>query len=199
MRTSLLTTGPVVAISLLLSACASDGGTPAGPATPSPSASPSATASPPEIPEDPTAPAGQCADDALRVTIEPHPEGNSAGHVISLVAFTNIGSTACELQGAPAVAVVDAAGTVIGTGAVQLDWPEPPTITLEPGGRAVAGLSAADIDADGGPLGDECPTVAGAAYLVHPPHSWTPVQVPAAVPACDSEISWMTVTAVRAG
>jgi hypothetical protein len=199
MRTPLLVAMPFLAIGLLLGACASGGGTP----TPSPSPTGSASASPtptasPE-PTDPNAPAGQCADDALDVTVEPSPEGGSAGHVNSIVVFTNTGSASCELRGAPGVSVVDANGTQLGEAAEQVDDDAPPTITIEPGGTAVADLSAANIGTDGGPLGDQCPTVMGAAYLVYPPHSFTAVEVPADVPACESDTPWMTVTAVAQG
>jgi len=190
---------PVVAIALLLSACASGGGTPTESPTPSPTASPSPTPSPSPQPTDPNAPAGQCADDALQVTVEPSPEGGSAGHVNSIVVFTNTGSASCELRGAPGVSVVDANGTQLGEAAEQVDDDAPPTITIEPGGTAVADLSSVNIGSDGGPLGDQCPTVSGAAYLVYPPHSFTAVEVPAEVPACESGTPWMTVTAVAQG
>lgn len=199
MRTRVDAAVQAVVIGLLLSACVSGSETPIASPSPSPSASVSESPTESPVPIDPSAPSGQCADDALRVTIEPNPEGDSTGHVISNVVFTNTGSTSCELQGSPSVAVIDANGAIIGGGATAFDGPAPQTITIEPGGRAVAGLSAADIGEEGGPLGELCPVVTGSAYLILPPHSYTPVEVPADVPACDSEISWMTVTAVRTG
>lgn len=190
---------PFVAIALLLSACASGGGTPTASPTPSPTASPSPTPTQSPQPTDPNAPAGQCADDALRVSVEPSPEGGSAGHVNSIIVFTNTGSTSCELRGAPGVSVLDANGTQLGEAAEQVDDDAPPTITIEPGGTAVADLSSVNIGSDGGPLGDQCPVVTAAAYLVYPPHSFTAVEVPADVPACESDAPWMTVTAVAQG
>lgn len=189
----------IVALGLLLTACSSGGGSPTPSPSPTASTSPTPTPTASPQPTDPNAPAGQCADDALEVTVEPSPEGGSAGHVNSIVVFTNTGSGSCELRGAPGVSVVDANGTQLGEAAEQVDDDAPPTITLEPGGTAVAALSSANIGTDGGPLGDQCPTVAGAAYLVYPPHSFTAFEVSADVPACESDTPWMTVTAVAQG
>lgn len=199
MGTSSTVVALAVATGLLLSACAWGPGTPPTSSSPSPSASVSEDPTEAPIPPDPYAPSGQCADDVLRVTIEPNPEGNSTGHVVSNVVFTNTGTTSCELQGAPSVAVIDVNGAVIGSYAASLEGPVAQTITIEPGGRAVAGLSAADIGEDGGSLGELCPTVAGSGYLVHPPHSSTFVEVPADVRACEGDVPWMTITAVRGG
>jgi len=189
--------GSFVAL-VLLTGCASGGGEPTSPtATASASTSPTPTQTPQPI--DPNAPAGQCADDALEVAVQPSPEGGSAGHTNSIVVFTNTGSAACELRGAPGVSVVDADGTQIGEPADQQEGEAPPTITLQPGGTAVAALSSVNIGSDGGPLGSACPTVTAAGYRIYPPHSFTAVDVTAAVPACDSDVVWMTIGAVAQG
>jgi hypothetical protein len=198
-RTRVLAASSIVAVALLLTACASGGGSPTSSPAPTASASSSPTPSASPAPTDPNAPAGQCADDALEVTVQPSPDGGSAGHVNSIVVFTNTGSASCELRGAPGVSVVDANGTQLGEAAEQVEDDAPPTITLAPGGTAVAALSSVNIGTDGGPLGDKCPTVAGAGYVVYPPHSFTPFEVSAEVPACESSTPWMTVTAVAQG
>lgn len=183
------------AVALLLAGCASDaaGGSPSPGSTTSPT-TPS-TASPAST--DPNAPANQCADASLSVSISGGDGG--AGSIGYDVVFTNTGTAACELRGAPGVSVVDAAGTQLGEPAEQLGDGAPETLTLEPGGSVTAPLTATNIDPDGGPL-DNCPVVHGIGYRVYPPHSFTGFIVPAEnVPACDSTTVFLKVGPVQAG
>lgn len=197
-HTPLIVAGSFVALGLVLTGCA-PGGAPTSSPTPTPTASPTRTPTPTPTPTDPNAPAGQCADSALEVTVEPSPEGGSAGHTNSIVVFTNTGSGPCELRGAPGVSVIDSSGAQIGVPADQVEVDAPPTITLAPGGTAVAALQSVNIGSDGGPLGASCPTVSAAAYRVYPPHSFTAFDVAADAPACDSDVVWMTIGAVAQG
>ena len=62
---------------------------------------------------DPNAPAGQCADADLKVTMGPGDA--AAGSIHSTVRFTNTGGSACYLAGFPGVSVVgDGNGTQLG-------------------------------------------------------------------------------------
>lgn len=189
------------AIALVLAGCAGGGNEPAGPtATSSPT--PSATSSPTPSASgrvDPNAPAGQCADDALEVTIE-YLDGGAAGSTYSHLVFTNTGGDSCELRGAPGVSVVDDDGVQLGEAAQQEAAESPSTVTLEPGESVSAQLRAVNIDPGGGPLVD-CPVVYGSAYLVYPPHSFTGVEVTTGepVPACDSTTPFLAVGPVSRG
>ena len=188
---------------LALTSCAGGGTTPTTP--PATSTAPTQTAAPtapatPTAPAsvDPNAPAGQCADTALKVDVQY--VDSSAGHLDYNVVFTNTGSTSCELRGAPGVSVIDASGVEIGEAATRVGDDNPQTLTLEPGASVAAPLAAVNIDPDGGPL-DDCPVVQGAAWLVYPPHSFTAVRVSTGqpVPACESTADFLTVSAVQQG
>ena len=192
--------GAAIAIAIVLTACAGGGGTPATP-TPTSSPTPTATTSPTPTPSgsvDPNAPTGQCADDALKVTLEDN-GGGAAGSTYYNLVFANTGGDACELRGAPGVSVVNDAGVQLGEAAEREGDENPPTLTIEPGDSVVAQLRAVNIDPGGGPL-DDCPVVYGSAYLVYPPHSFTAVQVTAGgqVPACESSTPFLTVGPVQA-
>jgi hypothetical protein len=184
------------AIVALLSGCA--GGTPTPTASPLPTASPSPTATTTPSPAasvDPNAPSGQCADDALSVSISGGDGG--AGSIGYDLVFTNTGSAECELRGAPGVSVIDGAGTQLGEPAEQVGDDAPDTLTLQPGGSVTAPLTAVNIDPDGGPL-DDCPVVHGTGYRVFPPHSFTGFVVDANnVPACDSSTVFLKVGPVQ--
>lgn len=189
----------VIVVALVLTGCAGGSNGPATPTpTPSPTASPTASPTPTASGQvDPNAPAGQCADDALEVGIEYLDAG--AGSSYYDLVFTNSGSEACELRGAPGVSVVNDAGVQLGEAAEREGDENPPTLTLEPGGTVAAQLRAVNIDPDGGPLVD-CPVVYGSAYLVYPPHSFTAVEVTTgeSVPACESTTPFLTVGPVAA-
>ncbi|ANJ26153.1 DUF4232 domain-containing protein [Agromyces aureus] len=200
MRTSMIAAAGALALGLLLTGCA--GSTPAPSTSPTPTGSPSSSATPTPTSTastDPNAPAGQCADDALEVTVRMAPDGGSAGHTNSQVVFTNTGSNSCELRGAPGVSVLDASGAQLGAPADQSEPDSPPTITIAAGGTALATLSAVNIGTDGGPLADSCTVAEGTAYRVYPPHSFTAFDVTATVPACSNGTVWMDVMAVEAG
>jgi hypothetical protein len=191
----LFITGAVVVLGLALAGCASG----AQPTTsPSPTASPTESPTPTPSPTqtDPNAPTGQCADDALEVTIES--DGAGAGSLDYSVVFTNTGDAACELRGAPGVSVIDDAGTQLGQPAEQEGDDAPQTLTVEPGASVMAPLQAVNIDPDGGPL-DDCPVTYGTAWRVYPPHSFSAFDVTAAdrLPACDSGTVWLSVGPVQ--
>lgn len=191
---SALTTTALV---LLLAGC-TGGTSPTAPPTTSAPATPTTTPTPTPTPSvDPNAPAGQCADDALQVTVEYVDAG--AGSSFSEVVFTNGGSGSCELRGAPGVSVVDGSGNQLGEPAEQVDDDSPATVTLEPGASVSARLQVTNIAPDGGPLVD-CPVVEGTGYRVYPPHSFTGfiVAMGDPVPACDSATAFMKVGPVAA-
>ena len=199
LRTALATT----ALAVLLTSCASGGATPTTPPTTSPTPTESASPTPGPTPSpsasvDPNAPAGQCADDALKVEIQYVDAGT--GSIDYNVVFTNTGSGSCELRGAPGVSVINASGVQIGEAAGRVGDDNPPTLTLGPGASVAAPLSAVNIDPDGGPL-DNCPVVQGTDYLVYPPHSFTAVVVSTGqpVPACESTTEFLTVGPVQQG
>lgn len=188
-----------IALVMLVSGCAG-GTTPTTPPTTSAPATetsrPTSTPTPTAGPVDPNAPADQCADDALEVEIEY--AGSGAGSSYSDIVFTNTGTDACELRGAPGVSVVDASGTQLGEAADRIDDDAPPTLTVEPGASVTATLQATNIDPDGGPLVN-CPVVYGTGYLVYPPHSFTGVLVKMddPVPACESATVFLHVESVK--
>lgn len=192
---SALTTTAIV---LLLAGCAGGASPTSPPPTTSAPATPTTTpTTTPTHSVDPNAPAGQCADDALEVSVEYVDAG--AGSISYHVVFTNGGSASCELRGAPGVSIVDASGNELGEPADQVDDDSPSTLTLEPGSSVAAPLQVTNIAPDGGPL-DNCPVVEGTGYRVYPPHSFTGFIVASAdpVPACDSATVFMNVGPVAA-
>ena len=191
---SALTTTALV---LLLTGC-TGGATPTTPPTTSAPATPTSTPTPTSTASvDPNAPAGQCADDALKVAVEYVDAG--AGSISYDVVFTNTGSSSCELRGAPGVSVVDGSGNELGEPADQVGDDSPATVALEPGASVSAPLQAVNIAPDGGPL-DNCPVVDGTGYRVYPPHSFTGFVVPSTdpVPACNSSTVFLSVGPVAA-
>lgn len=198
MRRSALAVTTVIT-ALLFAGLAGCAGSPATPTTPpatssSPTPSPTPTSTP-TASTDPNAPAGQCADSALSVSVEQIDAG--AGSISYSVVFTNTGSAPCELRGAPGVSVVDASGTELGPPAEQVDDDAPATVGVAAGASVSAPLQATNIDPDGGPL-DDCPVVQGTGYRVYPPHSFTGFVVEAGqVPACDSDTVFLHVGPVQ--
>jgi hypothetical protein len=197
-RSALAVTTAITAV--LLTGLVGCSGSPATPTTPpatssSPTPPPTPTTTP-TASTDPNAPAGQCADGALAVSVEQVDAG--AGSISYNVVFTNTGSSPCELRGAPGVSVVDASGAELGQPAAQVDDDAPATVSVAAGASVTAPLQATNIDPDGGPL-DNCPVVQGTGYRVYPPHSFTGFVVEAGqVPACDSDTVFMQVGPVQA-
>ncbi|MGG7464476.1 DUF4232 domain-containing protein [Plantibacter sp. YIM 135347] len=194
---------PMIVGALLLAGCASGSGTGAGSVTPSASTSVSTTPTPTATPTgsagggaDPNAPAGQCADSALAVTVTEFDAG--AGNISYDVAFTNTATSACVLRGTPGVSVVgDGNGTELGKPARQDSAAEPEDVNIAPGAAAHAVLRAVNIGTDGGPLSD-CAPVAGDGYRIYSPHSFTAVFVASpGVPACTSDDLWMSIGSVQ--
>lgn len=193
---------PAFAAALLLAGCsASPGG---GGDTPSPSSAPETpTESPTPTPTgsataDPDAPADQCPDAALKVTVENSDAG--AGSVFYSIVFTNTGSSECSLRGFPGVSVVGKGnGTQLGEAAQRQPGATPTDVKLGPGGTAVATLQSVNIGDDGGPLGDACPTEAADGWRIYPPHSFEAVFVQAqGLTACTGTTPWLTVDVVKA-
>jgi hypothetical protein len=196
-RSALTAALSATALALILTGCAGGDATP----TTTPAPTPTTTETPTPTPTgsvDPNTPAGQCADDALKVEVQYVDAG--AGSTDYNVVFTNTGSDSCELRGAPGVSVVDASGVQIGEAAGRVGDDDPPTLTLEPGTSVAAALTAVNIDPDGGPL-DDCTVVQGTDYLVYPPHSFTGVTVSTGqpVPACESTAEFLHVGPVQQG
>ena len=102
---------------------------------------------------DPNAPAGQCADNHLAVSVQNDPTGSGAGQRLSYVVFRNTGSSTCVLRGAPGVSLVgDGNGTQIGAAATRS--PGGPAVTIPAGSYALADLTYPNIDENGGAYGD---------------------------------------------
>ncbi|MFD1722308.1 DUF4232 domain-containing protein [Amnibacterium endophyticum] len=145
----------------------------AGSASPSPSASPR---------RDPNAPAGQCADAHLAVSVQNDPTGSGAGQRLSYVVFRNTGSSPCVLEGWPGVSLVgDGNGTQVGRAAREQGALQPGErpIMIAPGATALAALSYPYINATGGAYGDgtsggdpKCRAQEVDGYRVYPPHSF---------------------------
>ena len=202
MRSFPLLALPVLAIALL-AGCSAQSEPPAG--TPAPtSAAPtvppaeSPAPSPTAAPQvDPNAPAGQCADANLTVTVVPDEGGAGAGSSVSSVVFTNTGD-ACVLEGAPGVSVVGGGnGTQIGVPAEQSGAPV--AVAIPAGGSAHATLSSINIGSGGGPLGADCAVTTGDGYRVYPPHSFEAFFVPlAGVAACSSDSVFLQIGVVEA-
>jgi Protein of unknown function (DUF4232) len=207
---------PVLAVPLIgvaiLSGCAAPHSAPssstAGSSVPTsaPATTPAQTSTPAQTPTpgasastDPNAPAGQCADDALAVAVTGGDAG--AGSLNYLVRFTNTSSAACALEGAPGVSIVGKNdGTQVGVAATRGSTGGSSVVSLAPGGAASAALKVVNIGTDGGPIGSSCKATTGDGYRIYPPHSYVAVFVPlAAVPACASSVSWMTIGPVHAG
>jgi hypothetical protein len=209
-RLSRPATGIVLAaVTLLLAGCASPGTpSPTGSSAPAstapvaspPVAAPSSNSAPTAPPIDPDAPAGQCANDSLAVSVVESDAG--MGSIYYQVNFTNTGTTDCELRGFPGVSVVgDGNGTQLGAPAdQQTDGPAPETYTIAPGDTIGALLQAVNIAIGGGPLDDACQVVTGDGWRIYPPHSFDAVFVAApGVPACaNTETVWLSISPLSA-
>ncbi len=161
--------------------------------TASASASASASSSAPSAGG--SAPAGQCPDDSLGITVVRAADGGGAGSEYYQVLFTNTGGSSCVLRGTPGVSVISSGGAQLGPAAdrvqtgVQL-------VRIGVGGVAAATLQVVNIGTDGGPL-DGCRAVTGAGYRVYAPHSTKAVRVQDgdAVACADGPV-FMTVSPV---
>ncbi|GIG30288.1 DUF4232 domain-containing protein [Cellulomonas marina] len=126
--------------------------TPSPPAS-SPSAAPSATTPPPTPLPTPTGDTGgepaagdRCTSAVLTGSLGAG-GGGAAGSVTPDVVLTNTGTVPCTLQGWPGVSLVGGGdGTQIGAPAVLDRTSEHPTVTLAPGGTALAALRIARAD-----------------------------------------------------
>jgi hypothetical protein len=190
-----------VAVGLLaLGGCAAEPSAPpstnaSSSASPSSSPTPSTTA--PLV--DPDAPEGQCDTKNLSVQVEPGEA--AAGSTYSNIVFSNTGTGECALRDYPGVSVVGHGnGGQLGAPADRAEASSGiSTVTLAPGGTAVAQLQEVNIGDGGGPLAGNCESEPGDGYRIYPPHSFDAVFVKAAVPACANGTVWMYVGAVTAG
>lgn len=163
--------------------------------TPAPTASTTRT--------DPNAPAGQCTDAHLAVSVQDDPTGSGAGQRLSYVVFRNTGSSTCVLRGAPGVSLVgDGNGTQIGAAAAR--EASGPTVSIPAGSSALAALSYPDIDEHGGAYGDgtgkdpQCEAKAVDGYRVYPPHSFRASFTRVAdLYGCSTDLQTLHVSAVE--
>lgn len=170
------TTTPTQASSTVPSANSSS---PATSSTPSASAAgtPSTSTPSPSTRVDPNAPAGQCADASLKVSVQADGELSGAGQAGSFVVFRNTGTQNCVLRGAPGVSLVgDNNGTQVGAAAARATGGT--AVTIAPGSYAVALLTYPNVDKNGGAYGDgaghdpKCEAKPVDGYRVYPPHSF---------------------------
>lgn len=145
------------------------------------------------------APAAQCAPGALLLSVTAL--GASPDGTKYRLRFRNIGSTTCELRGAPQLAVAGASGNrQLGpAAAVSAEVPDAAaatTVAVAPGASVMADFMAADLDAARLPKG--CVLVQGDGWLVVPPYSSIQVFVPQRkVPACaDGPVTLTVLSAV---
>ena len=154
---------------------------PTGGASPSssPSSSPSAASAAPETesaagsetgsasPE----PGGSVADGAcsagqLSAAIETEPGGGAAGSVYRTLVLTNTGDKSCTLAGYPGVSYVDAKGKQVGAAADRDPDAKKVTVTVAPGGTAVAQLRQTNAQN----YGKACGLTDVAGVKVYPPN-----------------------------
>lgn len=177
------TSTPPVTTTVTAQPTATAATTPVPTSTPAPTTVATASAAPTAAAgTDPNAPAGQCPDSALAVSVQADPTASGAGHAGSFVVFRNTGRTSCTLRGWPGVSLVgDGNGTRIGAAATEQGALQPGvrTVSIRPGAYALAALSYPNIDATGGAYGDgttdgdpTCKAQHADGYRVYPPHSF---------------------------
>lgn len=151
---------------------------------------------------DPNAPAGQCADRHLEVSVQNDPTGSGAGQRLSYVVFRNTGPSDCVLRGAPGVSLVGSGdGTQVGAAAARST--DGTVVTIRPGSFALAPLSSPNIDENGGAYGDgdgndpQCQAKPVDGYRVYPPHSYRAsfTRVPNLY-GCSTQLQTLRVSAV---
>ena len=129
---------------------------------------------------------GECTADQLAVSLGTRQA--AGGHSVTPVIFTDTSAQRCFLRAYPGVAAIGDSGVRLAhadrTSQGMLrglpDGAPVPTITLDPGQVASAGVEGTDNSTDG----SECPQPAG--LLVTPPDSRTSVPVRGEVPPpCD--------------
>jgi cytoskeletal protein RodZ len=172
----------------------------AGTASPSSVASASST---PAGRTDPNAPAGQCDDSALEVSVQHDPDADGAGQRGAFVVLRNIGRTTCRLQGTPGLSLVGGGnGEQIGKPAERITSGAK-LVTLPPGRTALAQVQYTFVDENGGDFNDgkggtvACNSEAADGYRVYPPHSYRASFTPAKTYACSTSVQWITISPVR--
>lgn len=173
--------------------------------SPGPSSSPAASASSLSNTTrvDPNAPAEQCKDSALKVSVQYNPEAAGAGQRGAFVVFRNTGTTSCRLQGTPGLSLVGSGnGTQIGEPALRITTGAK-LVTLAPGKTALAAIQYTYVDKNGGNYSDggghdvACKAKAADGYRVYPPHSYRASFTPTNTYACSTAVHWITVSPVR--
>lgn len=172
--------------------------------SPAPSAAPSTSGAPVTTRTDPNAPKGQCADGQLSVTVQKDPQGGATEHIGSWVVFRNTGRSSCVLRGAPGVSVVGHGdGTQLGRAASHPAGAPTPTVTIDPGGYALAQLVSTVVTSNGGAYADgdgddpQCDAAEADGYRVYPPHSFRAVFVRSPRWACTTGVDWMRIDSVQ--
>ena len=161
--------------------------TPTGSATPTetPTQTPTQTVSPPPL--DPSS----CTTD--NSTVEFGQSDGAAGSTFVPLIFTNTGSEPCTLEGFPTVEFVgDGDGTQVGLAATEDTATSPvELITIEPGDVAISTLKITSA-------GNVCDPVTVDGFRVIPPGSTDAFFIEETTyPACDGDVSIMTVSAIN--
>lgn len=173
--------------------------------SPRSSGAPSTSAASPTGRIDPNAPAGQCADADLAVSVQADGELSGAGQADSFVVFRNTGTRDCVLRGAPGVSLVgDDNGTQVGAAAARATRGDP--VTIAPGSYAAAVLTYPNVDKNGGAYGDadghdpQCEAEPVDGYRVYPPHSFRAFFSSAEhLYGCSTELQALRVETVQPG
>ena len=194
---------PTMTVTASGSASASPSAT-TGSARPAADPEPTSTVTPST---DPDAPAQQCADANLAVSVRPDVEGNGLEHRGFFVVFQNAGADTCELRGDPGVSLVGrGSGEQLGAAAERGGPSDPPTVRLAAKGYAVAKLDTEQMDAKGGIFADgqggdpKCRVAKADGYRIYPPHSFEAVLVRSSgLYACTTDVHWLTIDEVEPG
>lgn len=152
---------------------------------------------------DPNAPAGQCTDSALDVSVQHDPEADGAGQRGAFVVLRNTGSSTCHLQGTPGLSLVGGGnGKQIGKPAERITSGAK-LVALGPGKTALAQIQYTYVDKNGGNFNDgkggtvACNSEAADGYRVYPPHSYRASFTPTKTYACSTSVHWITISPVR--
>jgi hypothetical protein len=154
---------------------------------------------------DPNAPADQCANADLAVSLSEDENGNGLSHRGFFVAFRNTGTTRCKLRGAPGVSLVGGGnGTQLGAAAERTEMTSPPTVEIAPDGYAVAVLDSEDMDTHGGVFADghggnpKCKVTKADGYRIYPPHSYQAIFVKqTGLYSCTTQVHWQSIGEVN--
>jgi hypothetical protein len=203
-----LTTGIVVAGTILAAGCGSHSSSVPAQSTSQASAAnssvsaastPTSTEATSSAPATQTsaAPAGAAACSSSNLRISLGNGGAGAGTDFTVIDFTNSGSASCTLYGFPGVSLTNSSGAQIGAAATRNPSKAPTLVTLAPGAKASAELGVAN--AQNYPAAD-CKPTASAQLKVFPPNQTRAIEAPFTATGCAvSSAHQLSVTAVTAG